>query len=241
MKNRLSRMSQLRRLLACGALLPLVMTASLACAGSEPSNTVTPGENPGWLNRVIQQLRNEPVANPPASVTRYEYSGKIVYYVPPQYADVWSTLYSEGGDVIAHPDGGLSGNGDGRARDFLEKRKNETVIWEDQRDYDPDMVKSPAPIDSIEIIIAESYPQQYFAAVTSGLPNSCAEYGGYYLDRNDKTIRIEVVNWKPADPNTPCAEIYRQAQTNIPLGSDFKSGETYTVEVNEKTASFVAQ
>lgn len=217
------------------------MTASLACAAGEPSNTATPGANPAWLNGVIQQLKNQPVANPPASVNRYDYNGKTVYYVPPQYADIWSTLYSADGEIIAHPDGGISGNGDGRAQDFFQKRKSETTIWEDQRQYDANMIKATAPIENVEIIIAESYPQQYFASVTSGLPNSCVKYGGYYFNRNGKAIQIEMVNWKPADPNTECAEIYMQVKTNIPLGSDFESGETYTVEVNQNTTDFVAQ
>ena len=50
-----------------------------------------------------------------------------------------------------------------------------------------------------------------------------------------------MVNWKPADPNTACAEIYRTAEHNIPLGSEFDSGRTYTLDVNDKTVNLTAQ
>lgn len=233
------------RLVLFGVSLLIVMAASLACGvPDEPSKSPTtslPGERPSWIDQLIQRLNNAPAENPPASVTQYEYKGQTVYYVPPQHADIWSTLYDTQGEIIGHPDGGISGTGDGRVQDFLKERKNEHLIWADKREYDPDMIKAMAPIESIEILIAESYPQQYFGLVVSGLPNSCAKYGGYYLTRDGDTISIEMVNWKPADPNTACAEIYSTAEHNIPLGSEFDSGRTYTLDVNDKTVNLTAQ
>jgi len=223
------------------AILILATAVCSACTANEPPDGGIPGENPQWLNQVIQQLNNEPVANPPASVTQYDYEGQIVYYVPPQYADIWSTLYGPVGDIIGHPDGGISGNGDGRAKDFLQERKNGILIWADEREYDSDMIKAIAPVESIKVIVAESYPPQYIAVVTSGLLNSCMRYGGYYINRNGDTIHIEMVNWKPADPDTQCEEVYTEIQKNIPLGSDFESGTTYIVEVNGNTVTFLAQ
>lgn len=240
MKNRALSMRLLSRLMIPIGFLLLVI-AGLACTATQPPDGGTPGENPQWLNQVIQQLKNEPVANPPTSVTRYEYKGQIVYYVPPQFADIWSTLYDANGKIIAHPDGGISGNGDGRAQDFLKEKKNGLLIWTDDRAYDPDMIKATAPIESIEILVAESYPPQYFALVVSGLQNSCVRYGGFYLNRNGDKINIEMVNWKPADQDTPCLEVYTEIQTNIPLGSDFESDKKYIVDVNGKTETFIAQ
>ncbi|MHB8133930.1 MAG: DUF6970 domain-containing protein [Anaerolineaceae bacterium] len=91
----------------------------------------TQSENPKWVDRMIHQFESEPVGNPPQSIWRYEYQGQIVYYVPPQCCDQFSSLYDAGGDVICAPDGGLTGGGDGRCKDFISQRTSETLIWED--------------------------------------------------------------------------------------------------------------
>ncbi len=36
-----------------------------------------------------------------------------------------------------------------------------------------------------------------------------------------------------------CTQAYDFFEKNVNLGSDFASGETYTVKVNDKTSSFV--
>ena len=77
--------------------------------------------------------------------------------------------------------------------------------------------------------------------VVSGLPNGCTSFGGYRLEGNGDMIRIEVINWKPADESKACTEEYRTVEHNIWLGSDFESGKTYTVIVNDVIESFVAQ
>ena len=105
-----------------------------------------------------------------------------------------------------------------------------------------DMVKVPAPIESVEIIIAESYPPQYFVHVVSGLPNGCVEFYGYEESRSGNAVTITVTNLEPA-PSEPvaCAAIYLTHETSVPLGTDFRPGETYTVKVNEAVETFVAQ
>ena len=106
---------------------------------------------------------------------------------------------------------------------------------------EPDMVQVPAPIDGIDIWIAESWPPQYFLHVMSGLPNGCAEFDSYNVVRKGDTIRVEVLNLEPADGDTACTEEYRTIEHTIPLGSDFESGKTYTVVVNGVTETFVSQ
>lgn len=90
-------------------------------------------EIPEWLARVITQQESGPVANPPAVITRYEYKGQIVYYLPPRCCDVPSTVYSATGAVMCSADGGMTGGGDGRCPDFFEQRKAEKVVWSDKR------------------------------------------------------------------------------------------------------------
>lgn len=100
-------------------------------------------------------------------------------------------------------------------------------------------VEVDAPIDGFVINVAESFPLQYFVAVTSGLPSGCAKFGGYSVDRDGTTIRVTVTNLMPADKEIACTAIYGIVETSVPLGSAFNPDTTYTVIVNnDAKASF---
>ncbi|MHB8905889.1 MAG: DUF6970 domain-containing protein [Melioribacteraceae bacterium] len=94
---------------------------------------LTSPDNPYWVEKLIAEFKSQPVGNPPQSIWRYEYKGKIVYYIPPQCCDQFSKLYDENGNILGAPDGGFSGEGDGRFTDFFTERKNEKLIWKDDR------------------------------------------------------------------------------------------------------------
>ncbi|MCZ6789897.1 MAG: hypothetical protein O7D33_08195 [Chloroflexi bacterium] len=206
---------------------------------SETAEVVVPTALPlmPWLRELIQRLESEPVANPPAFIAQYEYKGQTVYFLPQRCCDIFSDLYDADGVIIGHPDGGITGQGDGRVPDFLEAREDETVVWRDRRSHDPGLVQVPAPIESVELLIMESFPPQYSLVVVSGLPNACVSFAGYRLERGGDTVSIEMLNWRPADPGVICAQVYGTTETRIPLGSDFDPDTTYTVDVNgEKVA-----
>lgn len=99
----------------------------------------------------------------------------------------------------------------------------------------------PAPIESVDIRVAESMPPQYFAEIKYGLPSGCAKPGEYTVTRDGNTIRIAVTILQPADDNVVCTMIYGIGEHNVPLGTDFESGETYYVDVNGEVTEFVAQ
>lgn len=194
-----------------------------------------------WQADLVRKLEKAPVANPPASLVQYGYKGRVVYYVPPRCCDIFSDLYDANGKVIGHPDGGITGQGDGRVTDFLKERENDRIAWKDQRNYDTSLVQAQAPIESIDVLVMESFPPQYSVVVVSGLPNACVTFAGYRMDRDGDTVQIEVINWKPSRSDVVCAEIYGTVMTTITLGSDFIPGHTYTVAVNGVTETFVAQ
>ncbi len=200
-----------------------------------------PSTNPEWLTALINKLQNEPVANPPARILQYNYNGQTVYYLPSRCCDIFGDLYDNNGNLIAHPDGGLTGRGDGRAPDFFEKRSNERLIWADNRKHDPTRTQVPAPIDDVQIAVMKSLPPQYQLEITSGLPGSCHTFGGYFFNRTAYIVNVQVVNSKPTSSNIACAQIYGVVKTSIYLGSDFEKGQTYTIKVNEVTRTFVAQ
>ena len=113
----------------CQRFIALALLCSAGCSG----NPAVPDVSPVWVTALIGQLQAEPAANPPAFVAQYDYKGQNVYFVPQRCCDIMSTLYALDGAVICHPDGGLSGKGDGLCADFLADRRNERIIWRDSR------------------------------------------------------------------------------------------------------------
>lgn len=104
--------------------------AMLGCA-SQPL-TVDETRQP-WLQSLIASLEQQPVANPPASITRYTYKLAPVYYLSARCCDIRSKLYDSTGKVMCEPDGGITGKGDGKCDDFLAVRTDEKLVWKDSR------------------------------------------------------------------------------------------------------------
>ncbi|QCR25143.1 hypothetical protein C1N53_17570 [Pontibacter sp. SGAir0037] len=87
-----------------------------------------------WLTNLVQQLRQEDPANPPAKIYRYKYKEQTVYYLTSRCCDIPGKLFDVNGEVICEPDGSITGEGDGKCADFFKERTNETLIWEDKRE-----------------------------------------------------------------------------------------------------------
>ncbi|MBS1734772.1 MAG: hypothetical protein JST02_15885 [Bacteroidetes bacterium] len=85
------------------------------------------------MRELITKFKREEKTNPLRSVWQYSYNGKTVYYIPAICCDFFSDLYDDQCQLIAHPDGGFTGRGDGKAKDFAEVRSNEKLIWKDKR------------------------------------------------------------------------------------------------------------
>lgn len=95
----------------------------------------------------------------------------------------------------------------------------------------------PAPIDDIQIVIRESNPPQVTLNVKAGLPSGCAQRDSYSVSRNGDTFTVTVLNSMPTG-NPICTMIYGTYDLHIDLGRDFRSGATYTVQVNDRTTTF---
>ena len=102
-----------------------------------------------------------------------------------------------------------------------------------------------SPIERAEIMVLESDPPQYNLHVVSGHPrgSSCSQSNGYEIRRRDsKEIEVVVTHHEVADPLSVCTADFPIVETNIPLGSDFESGQEYIVRVNsDTTVAFEAQ
>ena len=99
----------------------------------------------------------------------------------------------------------------------------------------------PAPIDELDLLQRESFPVQYALRLVSGLPDGCHEFRGVEVERDDTEITVSVTNTRPDDPDVACTQVYAQRESVVELGTDFTSGTTYTVKVNDKSLEFTAQ
>ncbi|MFV0604939.1 MAG: DUF6970 domain-containing protein [Niabella sp.] len=88
---------------------------------------------PECIEAKIKQIAEDPVRNPRGAVWQYRYKGQIVYFIPQYCCDMFSELYDSNCELICHPDGGITGAGDGQCADFFSERTNEKLIWKDSR------------------------------------------------------------------------------------------------------------
>ena len=104
------------------------------------------------------------------------------------------------------------------------------------------VVEVRAQIVSVDLAIAESFPQQYFVGIVSAQPNGCTRFSLVEVVRHGTEIEITVWNTVPKDlAAVLCAAVYSTTQSNVPLGSNFESGTQYTLSVNGQSQTFVAQ
>ena len=96
-----------------------------------------------------------------------------------------------------------------------------------------------APIESVAINVAESFPVQIFVAIGSIAASSCETFDHVTTTRSGTTIRIDVWNLgQPPAVLAPCLAVVTDSEQNVALGSDFVPGVEYTVQVNGEVRTF---
>lgn len=98
-----------------------------------------------------------------------------------------------------------------------------------------------APIVRLSVRVAESFPPQYFADVTSALPDGCSRFARSAVRREGTTLYLDVFNTRPASDELRCTMLYGEHDESVALGSDFVAGTRYTVDANGTRQTFVAQ
>lgn len=88
---------------------------------------------PECLQSMVKTYLSEPMLYPPRKIYSYRYNNNLVYFVTPPCCDFFSELYDSSCVLIANPDGGITGKGDGRAPDFFNSRTDEKLLWMDTR------------------------------------------------------------------------------------------------------------
>ena len=115
------------------------LIALCACNSSKKSTlpidvAVKQMDVPECIKTLIVTYKKEQKQNPPRSIYSYTYNGKTVYYVPAICCDQYSNLLDGDCNIMSHPDGGITGKGDGKLPDFKTARTNEKLIWTDDRE-----------------------------------------------------------------------------------------------------------
>ena len=87
---------------------------------------------PTCIETKILEIKKSDIQNPPAKVWKWEVDGDIYYYLTSDCCDQYSYLYNENCEIVCAPDGGITGNGDGKCPVFTNKIVK-TLVWEDER------------------------------------------------------------------------------------------------------------
>ena len=88
---------------------------------------------PQWLQNRIQSILATRKRNPIIRIARYQFEGQTVYYESAPCCDQQSTVYDVEGKILCHPEGGITGRGDGKCGNFQKRRTNEQLVWQDPR------------------------------------------------------------------------------------------------------------
>jgi hypothetical protein len=85
---------------------------------------------PACIKQKIEIYKKREKHEQPQRITEYEYKGKKVYYVIMPCCDFFNELYDAKCNLLGHPDGGMTGKGDGKFPDFNKEKKKEKIIWQ---------------------------------------------------------------------------------------------------------------
>ena len=94
-----------------------------------------------------------------------------------------------------------------------------------------------APVDSIEILILESFPVQVMIIARGSLPDSCTEIGNITQLREGNTFLVAIETLR--DPDLICAQVTVPFQESVSLDVEGLPAGTYVVDVNGVRDSFV--
>ncbi|MFA5761852.1 MAG: hypothetical protein WCX07_05340 [Dehalococcoidales bacterium] len=98
---------------------------------------------------------------------------------------------------------------------------------------------SLAPIHEVDVQFMESDPVQVGVQIKGGLRDGCTTFHNATVTRDGNNVNIEVTTQRPRD--AMCNQVYTFFEEYLNIGSDFESGVTYTINVNDYTTTFVMQ
>ena len=95
---------------------------------------------------------------------------------------------------------------------------------------DGEVITGEATVESIEILLLESFPIQVNVVALGNLPDNCTEISEITKDRDNNTFRVTIITSRPMDK--VCAEVLVPFKEVIPLDVMGLPAGVYTVNVN---------
>lgn len=97
-------------------------------------------------------------------------------------------------------------------------------------------ISGTAVVETIQVIMLESFPVQVHVAVQGYLPDSCTEINEIETEKEGNSFNISVSTRRPKD--TVCAQVIVPFNRTIPLDVQGLKAGNYTVNVNGVKGSF---
>lgn len=88
---------------------------------------------PACVQARIDEIKKQPVWNPPAQVEEYRYNGRRVFLFSSNCCDQYNEAVDENCNYLCAPSGGYTGKGDGKCPDFRDKAELVRLVWKDER------------------------------------------------------------------------------------------------------------
>jgi hypothetical protein len=102
---------------------------------------------------------------------------------------------------------------------------------------EPTMSIVKLQVQTVDVLIAESFPPQISAHVTAIIPDSCTKAREPEISRDGSTITVTLIGERP--DGVACAQVISTYDKSIPL-STLDPGH-YTLHVNDVTREFEVQ
>jgi len=103
---------------------------------------------------------------------------------------------------------------------------------------DSTMLRGAVYLDSIQLLVLESYPPQVSLVLAGNLPDPCHRLR-VKVSEPDTNNRILVDVYSVADPSAVCIQVLKPLSASVPLAVSGLSAGHYTVWVNgEKAGEF---
>ncbi len=109
-------------------LFVLTITILYSCGGINAQEPI-----PECIQEKITAFKAEPVADPPLDIYQYTHNNELVYLISAPCCDIYTQLVNSNCEIICHPSGGITGAGDLKCGDIIEKMTDKKLIWKDKR------------------------------------------------------------------------------------------------------------
>jgi len=101
-----------------------------------------------------------------------------------------------------------------------------------------DLLVEPIQVESVDVLILESFPPQAVAHVRGILGDGCSEFHSLQQERSGNIVTVTILRQRPRD--AICTQIGKVYDENIPLEGQYPPGR-YVLRVNEVVKRFTTE